>query len=160
MPRSGLNPFSQGHDLAILATIERAQGHADKARATFDSALAAFNEWLARRPEELEALGWVAVCHAGAARKEEAQQAADHAMETWPMSREPIRAAELRQLVATAYAWIGDRSAAIQMLEQLVKLPGGPEAGDLKLNPRWDDLRADPRFEKLIVEAAKPIEIK
>jgi TolB-like protein/class 3 adenylate cyclase/Tfp pilus assembly protein PilF len=159
-PRSGLNPFSQGRDLGILGTIYRAQGEKDKARASFDSSRNAFNEWLTRRPEEMEALGWVAVCEAGAGRKDEAQRAAEHAMEIWPMSREPLRAAELRQHVATVYAWTGDRSAAIQLLEQLVKLPGGPDAGDLKLNPRWDDLRADPRFEKLIAEAAKPIEIK
>lgn len=158
--RSGLNPFANGHDLGILASIYRAQGATEKAHATFDAAKESFMAWLARRPEEMEALGWVAVCEAGAGRKEEAQRAAEHAMEIWPMSREPQRAAELRQHVATVYAWTGDRSAAIQLLEQLVKLPGGPDAGDLKLNPRWDDLRADPRFEKLIAEAAKPIEIK
>jgi len=41
-----------------------------------------------------------------------------------------------------------------------VPLPYGPSYGELKLNPIWDDLRGNPRFDKIIAEAAKPIEIK
>jgi hypothetical protein len=29
----------------------------------------------------------------------------------------------------------------------------------LKLNPRWDDLREDPRLNDLVAEAAKPISL-
>ena len=61
-------------------------------------------------------------------------------------SREPLHAVALRYYLATVYAWNGDRAAALQLLEEIVKLPGGPEAGDLELNPRWGDLRGDPRF--------------
>jgi hypothetical protein len=32
-------------------------------------------------------------------------------------------------------------------------------AGELKLNPLWDELRNDPRFDKIIAEAAKPIKL-
>ena len=41
-------------------------------------------------------------------------------------------------------------------------VPGavGLGADDLKLNPVWDELRNDPRFGKIIAEAAQPIELK
>jgi hypothetical protein len=29
----------------------------------------------------------------------------------------------------------------------------------LKLNPLWDELRNDPRFDKIIAEAARPVKI-
>jgi len=32
----------------------------------------------------------------------------------------------------------------------LSKPPGSPSYGDLRLNPMWDALRGDPRFEKIV----------
>jgi hypothetical protein len=32
-------------------------------------------------------------------------------------------------------------------------------AGDPKLNPVWDDLRNDPRFERIIAKALEPIKL-
>ena len=80
-----------------------------------------------------------------------------HALETFPLSREPLHAVELRDFLCAAYAWTGDRELALELLQEIVRRPGGPSAGNLKLNPRWDDLRQDPRFEQIIGEAEKPI---
>jgi hypothetical protein len=54
---------------------------------------------------------------------------------------------------------VGNKDAAIEQLRSVVKQPGGPSYGELKLDPGWDDLRADPRFEPLIAEAKQPIPI-
>ena len=59
--------------------------------------------------------------------------------------------------LAQVLAVTGDRDGAFDKLSKLVKLPFGLNYGDLKLNPMWDDLRDDPRFDKLIAEAAQPI---
>jgi hypothetical protein len=40
-------------------------------------------------------------------------------------------------------------------LEYSAQIPGGVHYGDLKLDPVWDSLRGDPRFEK-IVASLKP----
>jgi hypothetical protein len=66
---------------------------------------------------------------------------------------------EIRDYVANAHSWTGDRTLALELLQKIVVLPGGPTAGDLKLNPRWDDLREDPRLNDLVAEAAKPISL-
>jgi hypothetical protein len=43
-------------------------------------------------------------------------------------------------------------------LTKLVKLPFGViNYGDLKLNPVWDDLRDDPRFDRILTESASPL---
>jgi hypothetical protein len=44
--------------------------------------------------------------------------------------------------------------------EIVVKIPAGPSYGELKFAPWWDELRSDPRFEPLMVEAAKPIPLQ
>jgi hypothetical protein len=32
-------------------------------------------------------------------------------------------------------------------------------AGILKLSPQWDELRGEPRFQRVVVEVAKPVKI-
>ena len=52
------------------------------------------------------------------------------------------------------YAWTGERDAALEQLEKVATLSGyGPTYGDLLLNPCWDDLRGDPRFDKIVAAA-------
>jgi hypothetical protein len=55
---------------------------------------------------------------------------------------------------AISCAWTGERELALQQLEILAKLPGSPSYGDLRLNPMWDPLRGDPRFEKIVASLA------
>jgi hypothetical protein len=61
--------------------------------------------------------------------------------------------------MAVVYLWSGERDAAIDRIGRIASLPGSPTAGDLKLNPIWDELRSDPRFDKIIAEAAQPIKL-
>jgi hypothetical protein len=56
--------------------------------------------------------------------------------------------------MALTYAWIGERDLAIEQLEIAAKLPAGPDYGDLRLNPMWDSLRGDSRFEKIVASLA------
>ena len=48
----------------------------------------------------------------------------------------------------------GERDLAIEQLETLAKIPAGVFYGDMRLNPYWDSLRGDPRFEKIVTELA------
>ncbi len=47
-------------------------------------------------------------------------------------------------------AWTGERDQAIEQLETLAKLPAGVSYGEIRLDPFWDPLRGDPRFEKIV----------
>ena len=55
---------------------------------------------------------------------------------------------------ATICAWTGERDLAIEQLETLAKIPAGASYGDLRLDPLWDSLRGDPRFEKIVASLA------
>jgi hypothetical protein len=55
--------------------------------------------------------------------------------------------------LALVYAWTGERDRAIEQLGIVAKIPNGPSYGDLKFNPCWDDLRGDPRFDKIVAAA-------
>ena len=51
-------------------------------------------------------------------------------------------------------AWAGERELALEQLEAVTKVPGGPSYGELRLDPMWDPLRGDPRFEKIVSSLA------
>ena len=48
----------------------------------------------------------------------------------------------------------GEKDLAIQQLAISAQDPVGVDYGDLKLNPMWDPLRGDPRFEKIVASLA------
>jgi len=52
--------------------------------------------------------------------------------------------------LALAQAWAGDHDGAIAALPRLLLQPAGLTIGDLRLNPFWDVLRKDPRFEAIL----------
>ena len=51
--------------------------------------------------------------------------------------------------LATVQAQVGDIDSAISALSHLLEVPNGETPGDLQINPFWDPLRKDPRFQKL-----------
>jgi TolB-like protein/tetratricopeptide (TPR) repeat protein len=66
----------------------------------------------------------------------------------------------LAYLRARIAVYAGDKDSAIEQLATAAHnpVPGGPgysaTYGDLKLNPVWDPLRGDPRFEKIVASLA------
>jgi TolB-like protein len=72
----------------------------------------------------------------------------------------------LAYLRAKIAVYVGNKDSAVEQLATSVHNPvvGGSgfaaTSGDLKLNPVWDSLRGDPRFEKLLQESKKPVAIK
>lgn len=161
--RSGA--FVNGANAMLLGHMAQAQGDTARARSYFEAARPGFEQWLRQNPEELspyEARSriYLAQIDALLGQKEEALRKGRRVVELWPMSRDARIAPEIATQMALVYAWSGEHEAAIQQLASVVRLPYGPTFGELKLNPRWDNLRADPRFEQIIAEASDPIEIK
>jgi len=59
--------------------------------------------------------------------------------------------------LAAVLVMTGDRDATFDQLSKLVKLPFSLSHGDLKLDPVWDDIRGDPRFDRILAESASPL---
>jgi TolB-like protein/Tfp pilus assembly protein PilF len=135
--------------LTLLGYCQKFAGHSEEARATFTRAAAAMkptpDSVLVIDARNLPChLAWV---YAGLGEKEKALEQARHAITDYNNDAlvKPFAEASL----AIVQAQTGNIDSAIAALPHLLEVPSGETCGDLKLNPLWDPLRKDPRFQKL-----------
>src|SRR5205814_8218192 len=94
------------------------------------------------------------VMHAMRANKEEPIRAGRRAVECLPISKDAYDGPLIATKLAVIYAQVGEADRALELLAGLMKLPNGPTPGTLRIEPEWDPLRDDPRFEKLAQSAS------
>ena len=82
-------------------------------------------------------------------RKEQAVQEGEKAIALLPSSVDAFDGPVLVTNLAALYAAVGDTDRAIAQLESLRNVPNGPSPGTLRVEPEWDSLRQDPRFQQL-----------
>jgi TolB-like protein/Tfp pilus assembly protein PilF len=82
--------------------------------------------------------------------KDAALAQARRATELRPESKDALGGAEIAAGVAEVHAILGDNDRAIEILNGLLSRPSAVTVQGLKLNPIWDPLRSDPRFQALI----------
>jgi serine/threonine-protein kinase len=109
------------------------------------------------RPDDPGLLGALSVAEAALGQNEDALRHARQAAEMLPPSIDAVAGPMCEIRLAQVLAVTGDRDGAFNKLGTLVKLPFGLNSGDLKLDPMWDDLRDDPRFDRILAESALPI---
>src|SRR6059058_3832756 len=93
----------------------------------------------------------LALAYAGLGEKAKALEQARRAVKDYDndAKNEPWSETTLAQIQAR----FGDHDAAIDALPHLLEVPAGLTIANLKLDPFWDPLRKDPRFQKLIAES-------
>jgi len=95
-------------------------------------------------PEGATLLG---LAYAGLGEKEKALEQARRGLKGFETDAQSKPVGEM--FLAQVEAQVGDHDAAISALPHLLEVPAGLTITDLKLNPMWDPLRNDPRFQKL-----------
>jgi TolB-like protein len=82
--------------------------------------------------------------------KDAALAEAWRATELLPESKDALGGPEIAAGVAEVHAILGDNGRAIEILDRLLSRPSAVTVPGLKVNPIWDPLRSDPRFQGLI----------
>ena len=145
-------PFPESWCRGLVARL-----HGDElaARAAFADARRELGQVVRDQPGYPAALCAIGVVDAALGNKEDAIREGQRAVELMPTSKSAIDGAMMIQYLAVIYAWTGDKDRAIERLTEAVKLPGNHVTyGHLRLNPFWDPLRGDPRFEAIIASLA------
>ena len=76
------------------------------------------------------------------------------ALELSPPEKDSLDAADVLYYFAVICAWVGERDLAIEQLQASARLPAGVSYAEIRLDPHWDPLRGDSRFEKIVASPA------
>jgi serine/threonine protein kinase/tetratricopeptide (TPR) repeat protein len=125
-----------------------------KARAAFTAARTEQEKLVRANPDDAGALCVLGLIDAGLGRKEEALREGWRAVALLPLEKDAIDGMRMIVGLARIAAWTGDKDLACEQLARASRLPSGITYGELKLNPFWDPLRGDPRFEKIVASLA------
>jgi len=130
--------------------VARARGNVDAAQHAFEAADRVVERDLAQWPDDVKAIMMLALIHAALGRKEDALREGRRAVELLPISKDAYDGPILATNLAAIYAQVGEYDLALEQLGELISVPNGPTPGTLRVEPEWDSLRGDPRFEKLL----------
>jgi TolB-like protein/Flp pilus assembly protein TadD len=120
------------------------------ARAAFLKAKSAAEEQVKRTPDDAKLRMQLAKALAQLGEKEAALAEAQRASELQPESRDALEGPHITEDAAQVHAILGDNNRAIEILDGLLNRPSYLTVHGLRVNPVWDPLRSDPRFQALI----------
>jgi serine/threonine protein kinase/TolB-like protein len=135
--------------------VARFRGDEPAARGAFIKARNQLEQTVRNQPDYAQGLCALGVVDAALGNKEDAIREGQRAVELIPVSKSAIEGPMLVQYLAVIYAWTGEKDRAIERLAAAAKLPGSHVTyGYLRLNPIWDPLRGDSRFEAIVASLA------
>jgi serine/threonine-protein kinase len=130
--------------------IARFQRNIPAAQTAFGVARKEVENSLGKQPDFAAASSLLGIIDAGLSRTKQAIREGRHGCELLPTSKDAVDGADLAINLAQIYAWSGDKDLAIEQIAIVERTPNLLSYGLLKLNPYWDSLRGDPRFEKIV----------
>ena len=138
----------------------RVFGDNEAAMNAFATAREEMETVLKKQPDYAEAVSVVGMIDAALGRKEDALREGRRAVELLPVTKDVMTGSELLRNLALIYAWTGEKELALDQIAAALQGPGHITYGQLRLHPWWDAIRDDPRFDKLVEEARKPVKVK
>ena len=134
----------------LEGTIHLLQGDKTTADAEFEEARAISEDLLREAPADPARHAQQGLILAALDRKQEAIAEGKRAVELLPESQDAFDGPRCTAVLAQIYAWTGESDEAIRLISHLLEVPNGLTIALLKIDPVWDPLRKDPRFQALV----------
>jgi tetratricopeptide (TPR) repeat protein len=141
------NPF-------FLVFAQECAGDMAGARVTAQQLLPLLETLAKKAPDSPPFATALSLLHAVLGDKDEAIKQAQRAITLLPSMKDAVDGPTFEENLAFVEARVGDKSHAILTLQRLLEIPYSNCATPalLRLDPKWDALRGDPRFQKLCEE--------
>ncbi len=130
--------------------IHLLQGDKTKARAEFESAREISGKLLLEAPGDAARHAQHGLILAALGQRQEAVAEGKRAVELRPESQDALDGPQGTAALAQIYAWTGESDEAFRLLDHLFAIPTNLTVPMFKLDPAWDPLRKDPRYQTLI----------
>jgi Flp pilus assembly protein TadD len=126
------------------------QGDEAKARTALEHARLVSDQLLRAAPDDPNRHGQHGIILAALGQKQKAIAEGKRAVELLPESQDAFDGPQVSTALAQIYAWTGEFDEAFRLLDHLLAVPNGLTVPMFKLDPAWDPLRKDPRYQTLI----------
>jgi TolB-like protein/Tfp pilus assembly protein PilF len=143
-------PGALGTKYYCIGFARKSLGDDAGARVAFLKAKSAIEQELNRTPDAEKTHILLAKVLAYLGERDSALVEAQRATELLPESKDAFGGPEIAVGAAEVYTILGDKDRAIQILAGLLSRPSAVTAQSLKINPTWDSLRSDLRFEAVL----------
>jgi tetratricopeptide (TPR) repeat protein len=145
-----------------LGWAQDAAGDHAAARESWRQARSELEPFLKEQPENYFLIEDIALTNMGLVDKAAALALAERAMAVMPIEKDALDGPGAIEILARVAARLGEPDRAIAALQNLLSIPySGPLAANvpltralLRLDPMFDPLRNDPRFQKLVAAPA------
>ena len=125
-------------------------GDKEKAQAALEQARIVAERLVRDAPDDPGRHAQLGAVLAGLGKKEDAVNEGRKAVKLLPESQDAFDGPQATAALAKIYAWVGEHDEALRLLDHLLTVPSGLTVPTLKVDPVWDPLRKDPRFQALI----------
>jgi TolB-like protein/cytochrome c-type biogenesis protein CcmH/NrfG len=144
--------------LTNLADLQRNAGQTEAAARTYEQVRSTLEAQLREQPDNAAVISSLAWAEAWLGNKDKALDLARRATALNPSTKNAYTGPQQEDTLARIEAHFGDKDGAIAILQRLLVTSYGPPVltpALLRIDPDWDNLRGDPRFEKLCQESVK-----
>ena len=115
-----------------------------------EEARKAYEEQLRATPNDAQRHVVLGLTLAYLGRKEEAIQGGERGVALDPISKDARNGPCIQHQLTRIYMLAGEPEKALDQLEPLLKIPYDLSPGWLKIDPNFDPLRKNPRFQRLL----------
>ncbi len=129
--------------LRLAGRCDERSYYAEEARRTFEEQLGA-----AAGDSQRHVVLGLALAYLG--RKEEAIREGERSVALLPLTKDAAAAPYNQHQLARIYMLVGEQEKALDVLEPLLTIPYYLSPGWLRIDPNFDPLRKNPRFQKLV----------
>jgi TolB-like protein/tetratricopeptide (TPR) repeat protein len=133
-----------------LAQAQALRGNQVRARVYADSARLAIQEQLKDTPDDAMLHVNLGQALAYLGRKPEAVREGERGVALLPVTKDAWGAPFIQHVLARIYILVDEPEKALDQLEPLLKIPYFLSPGWLKIDPNFDPLRRNPRFQRLV----------
>ena len=144
----------QEAELAYRGMLHHEKGDEATARTFFESARRELQQRIATLPDYAKLHASLSQVLAYVGDKPGAIAAAERAMQVLPESADAYDGPMIAIMAAQTFAQVGESDRALALIDHLLTNPSALSVPTLRLDPMWDPLRNDPRFEQLLVKHA------
>lgn len=134
----------------LLGHTYQLMGDADRAVASYDSARVTLEEKIRASSDDPRLHSSLGIAYAALGLEQQAVRAGELAVALMPISKEARRGVFRLEDLAWIYVLTGRHDAALEKLERLLSVPGEITKTRLRLDPKWDLLRDNPRFQAMV----------